>query len=60
MHVAVKTVFDDLGVGIMIHDPEMGDIVGVNDRLTELMGYSETRLCTFMYNPQRKARDRQH
>jgi hypothetical protein len=24
------------------------------------MGYSETRLCTFMYNPQRKARDRQH
>ena len=44
MDVAVKTVFDDLGVGIMISDPETGDIVGANNRLTELIGYSETEL----------------
>ena len=44
MEVAVTTVFDDLGVGITIHDPESGDLVGVNDRLTELFGYSEAEL----------------
>lgn len=44
MKQTVSTVFDDLGVGIMLHDPETGEIVGVNDRLTELYGYSAAEL----------------
>ncbi|MFW6321416.1 MAG: PAS domain S-box protein, partial [Halohasta sp.] len=44
MKDTVAAVFDDLEVGITLHDPETGEIVGVNSRLEELYGYSEAEL----------------
>ena len=44
MRETVSTVFDDLEIGITLHDPETGAIVGVNNRLEALYGYSETEL----------------
>ncbi|ERH05979.1 MAG: PAS sensor histidine kinase [Halonotius sp. J07HN4] len=44
MKETVASVFDDLEIGIMLHDPETGAIRGVNDRLEELYGYSEAEL----------------
>jgi len=44
MKQAISAVFDDLEIGITIHDPETGAIVGVNSRLEELYGYSEAEL----------------
>lgn len=44
MQQTVESVFDDLGVGITLHDPETGSIVGANSRLEELYGYTEAEL----------------
>lgn len=44
MKDTVSTVFDDLEIGITLHDPETGAIVGVNSRLEELYGYTEAEL----------------
>ncbi|WP_165857777.1 PAS domain S-box protein [Halonotius pteroides] len=44
MQQTVESVFDDLGVGIMLHDPETGRIVGANSRVEELYGYTEAEL----------------
>jgi PAS domain S-box-containing protein len=44
MQQTVESVFDDLGVGITLHDPETGAIVGANSRLEELYGYTEAEL----------------
>ena len=44
MKETVSTVFDDLEIGITLHDPETGAIVGVNSRLEALYGYSEAEL----------------
>lgn len=40
----IPPVFDGLGVGITVHDPETGAIVAVNERLTELYGYDAAEL----------------
>jgi len=40
----VSSVFDDLEIGITLHDPKTGAIRGVNSRLEELYGYSEAEL----------------
>jgi len=34
----IPSVFDDLEVGITLHDPETGGILGANERLEELYG----------------------
>ena len=44
MQQTVESVFDDLGVGIMLHDPKTGAIVGANSRVEELYGYTEAEL----------------
>ncbi|ATW87261.1 PAS domain S-box-containing protein [Halohasta litchfieldiae] len=44
MKETISTVFDDLEIGITLHDPETGAIVGVNSRLEELYGYSSAQL----------------
>jgi len=44
MKQTVSTVFDDLEIGITLHDPETGGIVAVNSRLEELYGYPEAEL----------------
>ena len=44
MKETVSTVFDDLEIGITLHDPETGAIVGVNSRLEALYGYTEAEL----------------
>lgn len=38
--------FDDLDVGITLHDPETAAVLDVNDRLEELYGYSAAQLRT--------------
>lgn len=45
MQQTVESVFDDLGVGITLHDPDTGAIVGANSRLEELYGYTEAELA---------------
>ena len=45
MQQTVESVFDDLGVGISLHDPATGAIVGANSRLEELYGYTEAELA---------------
>jgi len=42
----VLAVFDDLEVGITIHDPETGAILGINSQLKSLYGYTEAELRT--------------
>jgi PAS domain S-box-containing protein len=37
--------FDDLNVGITLHEPETGAILDVNTRIEELYGYSRSELC---------------
>jgi len=37
-------MFDDLEVGITVHDPETGAVVDVNERLEQLYGYSAVEL----------------
>ncbi|MFD1641884.1 PAS domain-containing sensor histidine kinase [Halohasta litorea] len=44
MKETVSTVFDDLEIGITLHDPETGAIVAVNSRLETLYGYREAEL----------------
>jgi len=44
MKEVVTTVFDELDIGIMVHDPETGEIVDVNDRLAELYDYPKAAL----------------
>jgi PAS domain S-box-containing protein len=44
MDRVIPEVFDDLEIGITLHDPETGEIVSVNDRLTELYGYTKDEL----------------
>ena len=44
MNETISTVFDDLEIGITLHDPETGAIAGVNSRLEELYGYTEAEL----------------
>ena len=44
MKETVSNVFDDLEIGITLHDPETGAIRGANSRLEELYGYSEAEL----------------
>ena len=44
MKETVSNVFDDLEIGITLHDPETGAIQGVNSRLEELYGYTEAEL----------------
>jgi len=40
----ILDVFDDLEIGITLHDPETGEILGVNERLEELYGYTGAQL----------------
>ncbi|GAB7008280.1 PAS domain-containing sensor histidine kinase [Halorubrum trueperi] len=44
--VRLPEVFDDLSVGINLHDPKAGEILDVNPRLEELYGYSAADLRT--------------
>jgi PAS domain S-box-containing protein len=44
MKQTVSTVFDDLEIGITLHDPETGAIVDVNSRLEGLYGYTKREL----------------
>ncbi len=44
MDRVIPDVFDDLEIGITLHDPETGEIRGVNDRLEELYGYTAAEL----------------
>ena len=44
MQQTVESVFDDLGVGSMLHDPETGRVVGANSRVEEMYGYTEAEL----------------
>lgn len=44
MKHTVSNVFDDLEIGIMLHDPETGAIRGANNRLESLYGYTEAEL----------------
>jgi len=46
MTESVLAVFDDLKIGITVHDPETGAIVSVNSQLESLYGYSEAELQT--------------
>ena len=39
--LSVPDQFDGLEVGMLIHDPETGEIRYVNEFATELYGYSE-------------------
>jgi len=43
---AMPAAFDTLSIGIGLHDPETGRIVGANDRLTKLYGYTVPELRT--------------
>jgi PAS domain S-box-containing protein len=40
----IPDVFNDLEIGITLHDPDTGDILDVNDRLERLYGYSAAQL----------------
>ncbi len=40
----LPSMFDDLNVGITVHDPVTGDILDVNERLERLYGYSADEL----------------
>ena len=40
----LPVVFDDLEIGIALHEPETGSILDVNKRLERLYGYSRTSL----------------
>lgn len=42
--VALPQAFDDLEIGITLHDPETGAIIDVNGRLEQLYGYSRAQL----------------
>lgn len=44
MKQTVSTVFDDLEIGITLHDPETAAVVEANSRLEELYGYSTAEL----------------
>lgn len=37
-------LFDDLEIGIMVHDPASGDLLAVNDRVEQQYGYSGEQL----------------
>lgn len=40
----LPAVFDDLNVGVTVHDPESGAIIDANERLEQLYGYSREEL----------------
>jgi PAS domain S-box-containing protein len=40
----IPDIFDDLEIGITLHDPETGAILDVNSRLEELYGYTAAEL----------------
>ena len=44
--VRLPEIFDDLDIGINLHDPDDEQILDANDRLTELYGYSVAELRT--------------
>jgi len=44
--IRLPAIFDDLDVGINLHDPDGERILDANDRLTELYGYSVEELRT--------------
>lgn len=44
MKRSIPAVFDDLEIGITLHDPETGAILAVNERFEELSGYTEAQL----------------
>jgi len=44
MKRVIPEVFDDLEIGITLHDPETGEILGVNERLEDLYGYTAAEL----------------
>lgn len=44
--VDLPSQFDDLAIGISLHDPETGTILDVNDRLEDFYGYSTAELRT--------------
>jgi len=44
MRRVIPDVFDDLAIGITLHNPETGEILGVNERLEELYGYTVAEL----------------
>ena len=44
MDRTIPDVFDDLEIGITLHDPETGEILGVNERLEALYGYTAAEL----------------
>ncbi|WP_436348941.1 sensor histidine kinase [Natronorubrum sp. FCH18a] len=43
-NIELPTIFDDLKVGITLHEPETGRILDVNTRLEQLYGYSRSEL----------------
>jgi PAS domain S-box-containing protein len=40
----LRSIFDDLDVGIVVHDPETAEILDVNQRLEQLYGYTAAEL----------------
>jgi len=45
-HTELPDIFDDVTVGITLHDPETGAVVDVNPRLEQLYGYPRDELRT--------------
>ncbi len=39
-----KQLFDSVSDGLVVHDPETGEMLAVNDRYCEITGYSESEL----------------
>lgn len=39
-----KQLFDSVSDGLVVHDPETGEMLAVNDRYSEITGYSESEL----------------
>ena len=57
----IPSVFDDLEVGITLHDPETGDMLGANERLEELCGKVLELISTWAgYALERQRRERQY
>lgn len=42
--VTLPTAFDDLGLGIVLHDPETGTTLDVNEQVEQLYGYSRSAI----------------
>lgn len=46
VEVSLPAVFEDLDIGITLHEPSTGDILDVNEQLAELYGYTAEELRT--------------